>query len=117
MQPNWCQETDVGITVCDVQGIILSMNERAAAIFAKSGGRELIGKSMMDCHPPQAQEKIRRLLKSQKPYCYTVEYRGVKTLLYQSPWKEYGKFMGFVEFILVLPEVMPQLDKIHWVKK
>ena len=93
------------------------MNDMAAAIFARSGGRELIGKNMMECHPPQAQEKIKTLLQTQQPHCYTVEQRGVKTLLYQAPWKENGKFMGFVEFILVLPDVVPHLDKINWVKK
>ncbi len=117
MQPDWCQEAKAGIVVCDMQGIILSMNDMAAAIFAKSGGRDLIGKSMMECHPPQAREKIRKLFETQKPHCYTVESRGVKTMLYQSPWKENGKFMGFVEFILILPDVVPHLDKIHWVKK
>lgn len=116
MQPDWCQEAGVGITVCDAEGIILSMNDMAAVIFEKSGGRNLIGKSMMGCHPPKAQEKIRELLQTRKPYCYTVEQRGVKTLLYQTPWKENGKFMGFVEFILVLPDVVPHLDKISWVR-
>ena len=117
MQPDWCEHAGVGVTVCDAEGIILSMNDMAAAIFQKSGGRELIGKSMMACHPPGAQEKIRELLQTQKPYCYTVEQRGVKTLLYQAPWKENGRFAGFVEFILVLPDVVPHLDKINWVKK
>jgi len=46
MQPNWFDELPVGITVCDTQGIIISMNARAALIFKKSGERELIGKNM-----------------------------------------------------------------------
>jgi len=116
MQPNWFDELPVGITVCDTKGILLSMNDRAALIFKKSGGRELIGKNMLLCHPEGAQKKIRELLETKKPNAYTVEINGIKTLLYQSPWHEDGQFMGYVEFILTLPEQMAQLNEIHWVK-
>ncbi len=116
MQPGWFDELPVGITVCDTQGILLSMNDRAALIFKKSGGRDLIGKNMLDCHPDEAKQKILDLIETQQPHAYTVEKNGVKTLLYQAPWHEDGKFMGYVEFILILPEQISQLDKIHWVK-
>jgi PAS domain-containing protein len=52
MRPKWTEEVPVGITVCDAEGIILSINERAAKIFKKSGGRDLIGKNLLECHPP-----------------------------------------------------------------
>ncbi|MEE9911372.1 MAG: PAS domain-containing protein [Deltaproteobacteria bacterium] len=116
MQPNWINELPVGITVCDPQGIILSMNDRAALIFKKSGGRELVGRNLLDCHPEETKQKIRDLLETKKPNAYTVEKNGVKTLLYQAPWFEGGTFMGYVEFILTLPEQMAELDKINWVK-
>lgn len=116
MQPNWFSELPVGITVCDTKGVITSMNDRAALIFKKSGGRELIGKDMLTCHPADAQKKILELLETKKPNAYTVEKNGIKTLLYQAPRYEGGQFAGYVEFILTLPQQMAALDKINWVK-
>ena len=116
MEANWFDETTVGITVCDEKGIILSMNDRAALVFKQNGGRDLIGKSMMDCHPEDTQKKITKLLETQKPYAYTVEVQGVKWLLYQSPWFEEKQFRGYVEFILPLPAQMAQLSEIRWIK-
>jgi transcriptional regulator with PAS, ATPase and Fis domain len=116
MQTDWFNEMPVGITVCDTKGVILSMNDRAALIFKRSGGRDLIGKNMMACHPEGAQKKIRELLETRQPNAYTVEKNGVKSMLYQSPWYEDGAFMGYVEFIFSLPQEMAQLTEIHWVK-
>jgi len=117
MVTKWSKEIGVGITVCDTDGIILWMNDLAAKIFRKSGGIELIGKSLEICHPPSAYKKILELFEKKEPYCYTVEISGSKSMLYQSPWYEEGNFMGFVEFIYTLPEEIPNLTEIHWVKK
>lgn len=116
MQPEWIDELTVGITVCDAEGIILSMNDRAALIFKKSGGRDLIGRNLLDCHPEETKQKILDLFATKKPNAYTVEKNGVKTLLYQAPRFEDGTFMGYVEFIMTLPEHMARLETIHWVK-
>jgi len=116
MQPKWIEELPAGITVCDAKGIITFMNDRAALIFQKSGGRELIGQSLLACHPEEAQKKILDLLATKEPNAYTVEMKGIKALLYQTPWYENGEFRGYVEFILTLPSQINQLDKIHWVK-
>ncbi len=116
MQLKWFDELPVGITVCDTKGIILSMNDRAALIFKKSGGRDLIGKNLLECHPREARQKVLDLYEKKQPNAYTVEKNGVKSLLYQAPWYENGQFMGFIEFIFTLPEQMAQLDEIHWVK-
>ncbi|MHB8137931.1 MAG: diguanylate cyclase [Smithellaceae bacterium] len=116
MQQNWFDEISVGITVCDAKGVIISMNDRAALIFKKSGGRELIGKNMLTCHPADTQKKILDLLETKKPNAYTVENNGIKTLLYQTPRYEGGQFAGYVEFIMALPEQLAHLTEIHWVK-
>jgi sensor histidine kinase regulating citrate/malate metabolism len=116
MQPNWFDEIPAGIIVCDTKGVVLSMNDRAALIFQKSGGRDLIGRNMLACHPEDAQKKMLHLLETQQSNAYTVEKNGIKSMLYQSPWYEDGKFMGFVEFIFTLPAEMAQLTEIRWVK-
>lgn len=116
MTQNWFDEAFAGIVVCDEKGIILSMNERAAKIFRQNGSKNLIGKSMMGCHPRDAQEKIASLLENHKPHAYTVEIQGTTWLLYQSPWFEEKLFRGYIEFILPLPENMARLPEIRWVK-
>jgi hypothetical protein len=93
------------------------MNDRAGKIFQKSGGLDLIGKNLLDCHPEKAKSKILDLLDKKQPNCYIVEKNDVKTMLYQAPWYDDGKFMGLVEFIFTLPEEVSQLKEINWVKK
>jgi len=116
MQPNWFDELPVGITVCDPRGVIISMNDRAALIFKRNGGRDLIGRNLMDCHPEDAKKKVAELLQTHKPNAYTVDLQGTKWLLYQAPWFEEKQFKGYVEFILPLPSQMAQLSEIRWVK-
>jgi len=104
----WTMEFPAAITVCDGAGIILEMNERACTAFAKDGGAELIGKNLMDCHPPQAQEKVALLLKSGGQLnVYTMEKDGIKKLIYQAPWYEKGEYRGIVELSLPIPSEMP----------
>jgi hypothetical protein len=38
------------VVVCDAAGAIVEMNDRAVAWFADKGGRDFIGKSVLDAH-------------------------------------------------------------------
>ncbi len=105
--PNWAKEFPGAITVCDKDGIILDMNDRAAQVFAADGGRALIGRNALDCHPEPARTKLRNLLESGKPNVYTIEKKDVRKLIYQAPWYENGEYRGFVELSLEIPEAMP----------
>ena len=62
MHINWQEEFQVAITISDAQGNVLYMNQKAANTFANYGGKELIGKSMLNCHKPQSVEKILKLI-------------------------------------------------------
>lgn len=103
----WIKDLPVAVTVCDAEGIITEMNESSCKAFEKSGGRNLIGKSVLDCHPEKARKKIEELLKNRTDNCYTIEKNGVKTMVYQAPWYKDGEFAGFVEFLLKMPAEMP----------
>jgi hypothetical protein len=103
----WIREFAAAITVCDADGIILEMNERACATFAKDGGAALVGTSLYACHPEPARTKLEGLLKSGRPNCYTIEKGGVKKLIYQSPWYEGGRYRGVVEISIPLPAEIP----------
>lgn len=110
--PDWTGEFPGAITVCDRDGTILDMNDRAAQVFAADGGRALIGRNALDCHPEPARSKLRGLLGSGKPNVYTIEKNDVRKLIYQAPWYQDGEYRGFVELSLEIPETMP-----HFVRR
>jgi transcriptional regulator with PAS, ATPase and Fis domain len=103
----WFEEFPAGITVCDADGILLEMNEKAAKTFEKDGGRALIGKNMLECHPEPARTKTQQLLAGRQKNVYTIEKNGVRKLIFQSPWYRNGEYAGFVEFSLEIPSDMP----------
>lgn len=109
--PAWIDGMDVAVTVCDREGIIVYMNGKSAQTFAADGGRALLGKNLMDCHPEPAREKICRIMATGISNSYTIEKNGVKKLIHQVPWLEKGVIAGLVEFSLVIP-----LDLPHYVR-
>jgi transcriptional regulator with PAS, ATPase and Fis domain len=98
--------------VCDPEGIILEMNDKAIETFKEQGGKKLIGTNLLDCHPEPARTKLKRLMEAKKANVYTVEKNGKKKLIYQTPWYQDEQYGGFVELILEIPEKMP-----HFVRK
>jgi len=109
---NWFNEFPGSITVCDPEGIILEMNERAALGFQADGGRDLIGKNLLDCHPEPARAKLLEMMNSRRKNVYTIEKHGVWKLIYQTPWFENGEYRGFVELSLEIPAEMPHFIRM-----
>ncbi len=103
----WVREFPGAVFVCDTEGILLEMNDRAAKSCRENGGRKLIGTNVLDCHREPAQTKIKEMLDTQKANIYTIEKAGLKKLIYQAPWYESGKFAGIVELSLEIPFEMP----------
>lgn len=104
---DWIKEFPSAITVCDKDGIILELNEKAQQTFSKDGGSALIGKNLFECHPENAKQKVISLLSNQKPNVYTIEKNGIKKMIYQSPWTVNGEFAGFVEISIEIPLNIP----------
>jgi len=104
---DWVKEFPAAVTVCDPQGIILAMNDKAAKGFEKDGGYKLIGANLLDCHPDPARAKTERLLAAREKNIYTIEKNGIKKLIYQTPWFKSGVYAGFVELALEIPFEMP----------
>jgi DUF438 domain-containing protein len=96
----------MAITISDKDGKFIEMNDRSILTFANSGGENLIGKDMMTCHPPKAQEIIKKLIENNETNCYTIEKQGLKKLIYQTPWYENGQYSGLIEFSIVIPNEM-----------
>ena len=100
---DWVKEFPGAITVCDTEGTILEMNDKATRTFEKEGGAKLVGKNMLDCHPEPARSKTERLLAAREKNVYSIEKNGIKKLIFQSPWNKDGKYAGFVELSLEIP--------------
>ena len=103
----WVQEFPGAVTVCDSEGIILEMNDKAAHMFQEEGGRDLIGSNVLDCHPEPARTKLKRLMETEQANVYTIEKRGVHKLIYQAPWYQDGRYAGFIELGLEIPASPP----------
>ena len=103
----WVRELGVAVTVCDRDGVIVEMNDRSAATFEKDGGRDLVGRSLLECHPEPSRTKLVELLKTRRTNAYTIEKDGVKKLIYQTPWFQDGEVRGLVELSLVVPFELP----------
>jgi len=104
---DWAHEFPGAITVCDPDGIILEMNDKSAKAFEDDGGRALIGKNLLDCHPEAARAKLEQLMRARQTNVYTIEKKGVKKLIYQAPWTKDGVYAGLIELSLEIPFDMP----------
>ena len=104
---NWARELPAAVTVCDRNGVILEMNDKAKNTF--SG--DFVGRNVLDCHPEPARTKLTELLATGKSNVYTIEKKGRRKLVYQSPWFRDGQFAGLVEISLELPESVPHFRR------
>lgn len=107
MAHEWVEEFPGAVIVCDLVGIILEMNARAVENFSKSGGADLIGTNLMDCHPGHVRPMIESLFQTQEKNVYTIEKNGQHKIIYQAPWYEAGECRGYVECSLEIPAQMP----------
>lgn len=103
--PDWAKEMNCAVTVCNTEGIILYMNDKAKATFAKHG--DLIGKNLMGCHNDRSKDIIRDLLETGGSNAYTIEKEGLRKMIYQTSWRVDGKVAGLVEISMVIPSDMP----------
>jgi len=55
-------QDNANVVVCDLDHKIVYMNPIACERYAKRGGAALMGRSLMDCHNPDSQEKIRKVI-------------------------------------------------------
>ncbi len=104
---SWFDSVSAAMTVCDLEGIIIAMNEKASISFAKDGGKDLIGKSLLDCHNPHSQKMIKEMMTTGNVNAYTIEKKGIKKLIYQAPWYKDGTIAGLVEISMEIPAEMP----------
>jgi hypothetical protein len=83
------------------------MNERSKQSFTKYDDSGItIGSSLIECHPETSRTKLLSMMKEPRTNVYTIEKRGIKKLIRQSPWYRDGIFSGVVEISFVIPVEM-----------
>ena len=107
---HWADEVDYAVTIADKDCRIIYMNRRSRETFCKNG-ENLIGNSLMDCHPVHAREIIRHLLEHGGSNKYTITKNGVNKLIFQSAWKLNGEIAGLVETSMVIPKDIRHFDR------
>ena len=105
MIPDWSKEMNCAVTVCDKEGVVLYMNDKAKETFASHG--DLVGRNLMGCHNERSKEIIRSLLETGGSNAYTIEKEGLHKVIYQTAWRENGVVKGLVEISMVVPAEMP----------
>ena len=103
-QPDYFNEFPAAIEVCDLDGILLYVNDSAAATVA---GRDQLGTNILDCHPEPARTMFEKMLASGRANIYTIEKAGQRKLIYQAPWYVDGVYAGIVELSMPVPVDMP----------
>ena len=101
----WPDNVNCAISVCDMDGVILYMNDRAKETFASHG--DLIGKNLFECHSEESKAKIRHMLATGESNAYTISKNGLRKVIYQTPWRRDGKIVGMAEISMAVPEEMP----------
>ena len=109
---NWPEEFDGSITICNLDGIIIYLNEVAKKQFTKYGGGDLLGTNLLDCHPEPSRSKLVEMLKTPTQNIYTTEKSGVKKIIHQSPLYENGVFSGLIEISFELPQQLPHFIRV-----
>jgi transcriptional regulator with PAS, ATPase and Fis domain len=99
----WIEKLDGNVIVSDAEGIIIYMNKTAIRNYEKDGGAALIGKNLMDCHNENSRGKIQEIMNTHQKNVYTIEKRGRKKIIYQTPWMDGDVFKGIVELSLEIP--------------
>jgi transcriptional regulator with PAS, ATPase and Fis domain len=108
---SWVEELAVSVTVTDASGTIIAMNARSRDAFAAEGGAALLGTSVFACHPEPALTAIRRLYETREPNHYTIRKGGRRKIIHQLPWRREGRFAGFVEISIPIPDELPHFDR------
>ena len=109
---NWIKQFNEAITICNENGIIVEMNDKAIKSFEKDGGEKLLGTNVLDCHPEPSKTILKDLMQNKKTNIYTIEKNGVKKLIYQGPVYDGKDYRGIIEVVIEIPFDMP-----HFIRK
>ncbi|MCR4409962.1 MAG: PAS domain-containing protein [Candidatus Saccharicenans sp.] len=107
----WVKEFPARLVVIDRNNTIIDLTEQAARVLSPGGSPELLGRSVLDCHPEQARAKLLELIQERKTNIYTYTREGQKYLVVQAPWTISGEFAGYFDLTIKLPANLPHFDR------
>lgn len=90
------------VVICNVQHEIIYMNPAAITNYAKWGGQELIGKSLLKCHNPESVKKIEKIVEwfktsEEHNLVYTFYNEKQNKDVYMVALRDEGKLIGYYE--------------------
>ena len=91
------------VVLCDLEHTIIYMNPAAGERYAKYGGMALLGKSLLDCHSPKANEMIKKVVawfgeSREHNLIYTFRNEKENKDVYMVALRdEVGKLIGYYE--------------------
>ncbi|MCX6287943.1 MAG: PAS domain-containing protein [Bacteroidetes bacterium] len=103
----WIEKLDGSVIVSDLSGKVIYANDTAVRTFVKPGEQPLPGRDLMECHNDHSQKIISTIMEQKVKNVYTIEKKGKKKLIYQTPWVVEGELKGLVELSLEIPFDMP----------
>lgn len=106
MKRDYFEGVNFAVTICDKDGKILDMNKKSKTTFLKNG-EDIIGNNLLDCHPEPSKSMLADMLANPRTNVYTIEKKGVKKIIYQTPWFDEGEYAGFMEVSMEIPFEMP----------
>jgi transcriptional regulator with PAS, ATPase and Fis domain len=104
---DFIEKLDGAVIVTNAEGELIYMNERAIRNFEKEGGVSLLGSRLSECHSERSNRIIEEMIRTRSNNVYTIEKKGKKKLIFQTPWMSEGEFKGLVELSLEIPSDMP----------
>lgn len=108
---DFIEKLDGAVIVTDSEGTLTYMNEKAVRQFEKDGGMGLIGKKLSECHSERSNKIIEEMIRTRSNNIYTIEKKGKKKLIFQTPWISDGEFKGLIELSLEIP-----FDMQHFIR-
>ena len=103
----WIEKLEGSVIVSDLSGRVIYANETAERTFVKPGEPPLKGRDLMGCHNENSKKIIREIMENKTRNVYTIEKKGKKKLIYQTPWIVDGELKGLVELSLEIPFDLP----------
>ena len=103
--PDWANDTNCAITVTDVDGVIIYMNEKSRQVNAKFGNP--LWHNLAEYHGERAMGIIRHLITSGGTNAYTIQKGEIRKMIYQSAWRKDGKVAGLIEISMEIANDLP----------
>jgi len=96
-------EADFVVSVCDRNGTIIYMNQKAEKIFEEDGGRDLIGSDILDCHPEPSKSQLKEMMTTHETQTIFKGNGPDRRMIHQTPIYKNGEFDGYIELIIPIP--------------